>query len=105
MGNDTRGEPRHDPDRAGGVPGAHGLREMIGGIVAATFLTLLFLPALYVGWYRLEPPPRAKKVKAPAAKVAPEPVGALVGAGRRSPLTWQAPPNCTIYPARDSIVW
>jgi len=24
---------------------------MIGGIFAATFLTLLFLPALYVGWY------------------------------------------------------
>ncbi|HEY0352201.1 MAG TPA: efflux RND transporter permease subunit, partial [Enterovirga sp.] len=27
---------------------------MIGGIVAATFLTLLFLPALYVGWYRIK---------------------------------------------------
>ena len=26
---------------------------MIGGIFAATFLTLLFLPALYVGWYRI----------------------------------------------------
>ncbi|HEY0570498.1 MAG TPA: efflux RND transporter permease subunit [Enterovirga sp.] len=26
---------------------------MIGGIVAATFLTLLFLPALYVGWFRI----------------------------------------------------
>jgi multidrug efflux pump subunit AcrB len=31
---------------------------MIGGILAATFLTLLFLPALYVGWYRIKPPPR-----------------------------------------------
>ena len=32
---------------------------MIGGIVAATFLTLFFLPALYVGWYRIKEPPRA----------------------------------------------
>jgi hypothetical protein len=24
---------------------------MIGGIIAATLLTLLFLPALYVAWY------------------------------------------------------
>ncbi|MCJ2107729.1 efflux RND transporter permease subunit [Methylobacterium sp. E-041] len=29
---------------------------MIGGIIAATFLTLFFLPALYVGWYRIRPP-------------------------------------------------
>ena len=29
---------------------------MIGGIVAATFLTLFFLPALYVTWYRVKPP-------------------------------------------------
>ena len=27
---------------------------MIGGIIAATLLTLLFLPALYVGWYRIK---------------------------------------------------
>ena len=31
---------------------------MIGGIIAATFLTLFFLPALYVGWYRIKPPRR-----------------------------------------------
>ena len=31
---------------------------MIGGIIAATFLTLLFLPALYVGWYRIPAPAR-----------------------------------------------
>ncbi|GJE56380.1 putative efflux pump membrane transporter TtgB [Methylobacterium thuringiense] len=31
---------------------------MIGGILAATLLTLLFLPALYVGWYRIKPPAR-----------------------------------------------
>ncbi|CAN5561001.1 efflux RND transporter permease subunit [soil metagenome] len=29
---------------------------MIGGIVVATVLTLLFLPALYVTWYRIEEP-------------------------------------------------
>ncbi len=29
---------------------------MIGGIFAATFLTLLFLPALYVGWYGIRDP-------------------------------------------------
>jgi multidrug efflux pump len=29
---------------------------MIGGIVVATVLTLLFLPALYVAWYRIEEP-------------------------------------------------
>ncbi|MGY2050004.1 efflux RND transporter permease subunit [Methylobacterium sp. JK268] len=33
---------------------------MIGGIVAATFLTLFFLPALYVGWYRIKAPPRGR---------------------------------------------
>ena len=37
---------------------------MIGGIVVATLLTLLFLPALYVAWYRL---------KEPAAEPTPEP--------------------------------
>ncbi|MGU3540192.1 efflux RND transporter permease subunit [Methylobacterium sp. A54F] len=31
---------------------------MIGGIIAATFLTLFFLPALYVTWYRIKAPPR-----------------------------------------------
>jgi multidrug efflux pump subunit AcrB len=29
---------------------------MIGGIVVATLLTLLFLPALYVAWYRIREP-------------------------------------------------
>jgi multidrug efflux pump subunit AcrB len=27
---------------------------MIGGIIVATVLTLLFLPALYVAWYRIK---------------------------------------------------
>ena len=30
--------------------------QMIGGIVVATLLTLLFLPALYVAWYRIREP-------------------------------------------------
>ena len=29
---------------------------MIGGIIVATLLTLLFLPALYVAWYRIKEP-------------------------------------------------
>lgn len=29
---------------------------MIGGIIIATLLTLLFLPALYVAWYRIKEP-------------------------------------------------
>ena len=31
---------------------------MIGGIIVATVLTLLFLPALYIVWLRVKPPPR-----------------------------------------------
>jgi multidrug efflux pump subunit AcrB len=29
---------------------------MIGGIIVATVLTLLFLPVLYVAWYRIKEP-------------------------------------------------
>ncbi|TNC11756.1 efflux RND transporter permease subunit [Methylobacterium terricola] len=38
---------------------------MIGGIIAATFLTLFFLPALYVGWYRIRPQKKGE-AQAPA---------------------------------------
>ena len=31
---------------------------MIGGIIVATVLTLLFLPALYVAWFRIKAPAR-----------------------------------------------
>jgi len=34
---------------------------MIGGIVVATLLTLLFLPALYVAWYRIREPQKDEK--------------------------------------------
>jgi hypothetical protein len=29
---------------------------MMGGIIVGTILTLLFLPALYVAWFRLQEP-------------------------------------------------
>jgi Cu/Ag efflux pump CusA len=33
---------------------------MMGGLLIATVLTLIFLPALYAAWYRVrEPPPGA----------------------------------------------
>ncbi len=32
---------------------------MIGGIISATLLTLLFLPALYVAWYKIKEPKKA----------------------------------------------
>jgi len=34
---------------------------MIGGIISATLLTLLFLPALYVAWYKIREPENASK--------------------------------------------
>jgi hypothetical protein len=30
---------------------------MMGGIIVGTLLTLLFLPALYVAWFRIYPDP------------------------------------------------
>jgi multidrug efflux pump len=32
---------------------------IMGGLVSATALTVLFLPALYAAWFRIKPPPRA----------------------------------------------
>ncbi len=54
------GEPRPHPDRREVFWGPMAF-AMIGGILAATFLTLLFLPALYVGCYRI------REEKSPAA--------------------------------------
>ena len=42
---------------------------MIGGILVATALTLLFLPALYVGFYRIEAPPKGAAVETEVGKV------------------------------------
>ena len=38
---------------------------MMGGIIVGTLLTLLFLPALYVAWFRIKQPDQA-----PCSKVA-----------------------------------
>jgi multidrug efflux pump subunit AcrB len=35
---------------------------MIGGIIIATLLTLLFLPALYVAWYKIREPQGSERV-------------------------------------------
>ncbi len=46
---------------------------IIGGLFVATLLTLLFLPALYVAWFRIKEPERERRVgakePAPAAAV------------------------------------
>ncbi|RAU46070.1 MULTISPECIES: efflux RND transporter permease subunit [unclassified Pseudomonas] len=41
---------------------------MIGGIISATLLTLLFLPALYVAWYKIKEPTKAQRERAEAQK-------------------------------------
>jgi multidrug efflux pump len=47
----------------------------MGGLVVATALTVLFLPALYAAWFRVKPvvpaPAPAKRAEAPRAR-APE---------------------------------
>jgi multidrug efflux pump subunit AcrB len=40
---------------------------MMGGIIVGTLLTLLFLPALYVAWFRVKPPVEAIKEASPTA--------------------------------------
>ena len=40
---------------------------MMGGIIVGTLLTLLFLPALYVAWFRVKPPGGAIKGATPTA--------------------------------------
>ena len=45
---------------------------MMGGIIVGTVLTLLFLPALYVAWFRLkEPPPPAVALEGEPSRLAP----------------------------------
>jgi multidrug efflux pump subunit AcrB len=36
---------------------------MMGGIIVGTVLTLLFLPALYVAWFRIKPTPRGERAE------------------------------------------
>ena len=33
---------------------------VMGGLVIATLLTLVFLPALYVAWFRIQPPEQVR---------------------------------------------
>ena len=47
-----RGDPGHDPDRADRLLGSMAYAIM-GGLAVATLLTLVFLPALYVTWFRI----------------------------------------------------
>ena len=37
---------------------------MMGGIIAGTAITLLFLPALYVAWFRIKEPKQAPEDEA-----------------------------------------
>jgi hypothetical protein len=39
---------------------------IIGGLFVATLLTLLFLPALYVAWFRVKEPAQERPVRAKA---------------------------------------
>jgi multidrug efflux pump subunit AcrB len=44
---------------------------VMGGLLIATLLTLVFLPALYVAWFRIKPP--REEQEAPAAPPAAQP--------------------------------
>ncbi len=46
---------------------------MMGGIIVGTLQTLLFLPALYVAWFRVVPPTESKAKRA-ATSAAPQQV-------------------------------
>ena len=40
---------------------------VMGGLAVATVLTLIFLPALYVAWFRIAPPREPREAEAPAS--------------------------------------
>ena len=44
---------------------------MMGGIIVGTMLTLLFLPALYVAWFRIKAPPASKPAEPSPAEPPP----------------------------------
>ncbi len=44
---------------------------VIGGLIVATALTLLFLPALYVAWFRIKEPTGAEQTAHPPAEAVP----------------------------------
>jgi multidrug efflux pump len=49
---------------------------IMGGLLVATALTVLFLPALYAAWFRVTAPVRAPAAKRAAAATAAAPRGA-----------------------------
>ena len=55
---------------------------IMGGLAVATLLTLLFLPALYVAWFRIKPP-RADENKATDVRLAAMAGRIAEGAGNR----------------------
>ena len=46
---------------------------MMGGLLVATILTLLFLPALYAAWFRVRPPKAEETMPLPQEQEAVEP--------------------------------
>jgi multidrug efflux pump len=52
---------------------------IMGGLVVATLLTLLFLPALYAAWFRVRAPARPRTPAAPRPAPSGEPAGLLEG--------------------------
>src|SRR5262249_7216044 len=45
----------HDSDRADCVPGGPLAHAVMGGLIGATLLMLVFLPALHVPWLKIKP--------------------------------------------------
>jgi hypothetical protein len=43
----------------------------MGGLLVATVLTLIFLPALYVAWFRIEEPPARREASFAGTGVEP----------------------------------
>jgi multidrug efflux pump subunit AcrB len=50
---------------------------VMGGLIVATLLTLVFLPALYVAWFRIQPAPVMPPANAAATADQPPPARAL----------------------------
>jgi uncharacterized membrane protein len=48
---------------------------MMGGIIVGTVLTLLFLPALYVAWFRIKEPVTRQRTNARPGSLHKHPVG------------------------------
>ncbi len=67
-----RGKSGADPDRTRSVLGPMAY-AMMGGIIAGTAITLLFLPALYVAWFRIKEPEHGGDEPPAEAHPAPQP--------------------------------